>query len=80
MKLQTIMLFRDNKLMPVDNTGVKLVKCIRVIHKTKKIARIGDLLGVFVKKFKKRKKLLKKVLYYGLIISIKASILRPDGT
>lgn len=74
------MLFKDSKIKPVDNTGAKLVKCIRIVHKTKKYGTVGDLLAVIVKKFKKKKKLIKKTIYYGLLISIKAPIIRLDGT
>jgi large subunit ribosomal protein L14 len=73
------MLFRSMKLRPVDNTGAKVVKCIRIISKTKKYAVVGDLLGVVVKKFRFQKKLVKKVIYYGLIISMRSLLLRPDG-
>jgi ribosomal protein L14 len=74
------MLFVGTKLKPVDNAGVKQVKCIRIISKTKKYAQVGDLLGVVVKKFKMKKKLVKKIMYYGLVISMKAYLKRIDGT
>lgn len=74
------MLFKGMQLRPVDNTGAKVVKCIRVISKSKKYGLVGDLLGVVVKKFRMQKKLVKKVVYYGLIISMRSRLLRPDGT
>jgi len=73
------MLFIGCKLKPVDNSGVKLVRCIRIISKTKKFAIIGDLIGVVIKQFKITKKLLKKTMYYGLIVATKYPIQRLDG-
>lgn len=58
------MLQKGTKLRPVDNTGVRWVKCIRVIGKNKKYGTVGDLLAVVVQSFKKKitisKKLVKK--------------------
>lgn len=73
------MLFKGCKLSPVDNSGIKLVKCIKIISKTKKFGGVGDLLGVVIKKYKLKKKLLKKTIYYGLLISTKAPVFRLDG-
>lgn len=73
------MLFRDCKLTPVDNSGIKLVKCVKLISKTKKYASVGDLLGVVIKRYRLKKKLTKKTIYYGLIISTKSPIIRLDG-
>ena len=73
------MIYKGMKLRPVDNTGAKIVKCIRVISKTKKYGSVGDLLGVMIKRFRMKKKLIKKTIYYGLILSIKSLLYRPDG-
>ena len=73
------MIFRGCKLKPVDNSGVKLVRCIKIISKTKKFGIVGDLLGVLIKKFRLKKKLLKKTIYYGLILSSKYPTYRLDG-
>lgn len=67
------------KLKPVDNTGAKVVKCVRIISKTKKFGVVGDLLGVVVKSFRMRKKLVKKTIYYGLVLSMRSSLYRLDG-
>lgn len=73
------MLFVGCKFTPVDNSGIKLVKCIKIISKTKKFGLVGDLLGVVIKRFRQSKKLLKKTVYYGLVLSSKAPVLRKDG-
>ena len=74
------MLFKGCILKPSDNSGIKTVRCIRIINKTKNYGSVGDLLGVMIKSFKKQKKLLKKTMYYGLIVSTKAAIIRIEGT
>jgi large subunit ribosomal protein L14 len=73
------MLQKETKLRPVDNAGVRSVKCIHVVGKKQKYGSIGDLLLVLIKKFKFKKKLIRKKIYYGLIISLKYPTTRKDG-
>ena len=73
------MLQKETKLRPCDNAGVRWVKCIRVINKSKAFGYVGELLAIVIQKFKLKKKLIKKKIYYGLIISMKAPLLRKDG-
>jgi large subunit ribosomal protein L14 len=73
------MLQKETKLRPYDNAGIRLVKCIRVLGKSKNFGFVGDLLAVVIQKFKAKKKLKKKKIYYGLIISMKVSLYRKDG-
>lgn len=73
------MLQKETKLRPYDNAGIRLVKCIRVIGKNRKFGYVGDLLAVVIQKFKLKKKLKKKKIYYGLIISMKVPLCRKDG-
>ena len=53
----------ETKIINADNTGVKLLKCIN-IKGNKKYGLIGDLLSIVVNKFRMKKKLLKKHIYY----------------
>jgi large subunit ribosomal protein L14 len=73
------MLQKESKLNPYDNSGVRLVKCIRVLGKSKIFGYVGDLLSVVIREFKLKKKLIKKKIYYGLIISMKVPLYRKDG-
>jgi large subunit ribosomal protein L14 len=73
------MLQKESKLRPSDNSGVRWVKCLRVIGKSKTFGYVGELLAVVIQKFKLKKKLTKKKIYYGLIISMKTPIYRKDG-
>ncbi len=63
-----------------DNSGARLLKCIDVLNKKKTLGFIGDTLLVSVKKAIHRRKLKKKLLYFGLIVSTKSYSLRADGT
>lgn len=64
--------------MNSDNTGVKLLKCIN-IKGNKKYGLVGDLLSIVVNKFRMKKKLLKKHIYYGLVISTINPYYRLEG-
>jgi large subunit ribosomal protein L14 len=73
------MLQKETKLRPYDNAGIRSVKCIRVLGKSRIFGYVGDLLAVIIQKFKSKKKLKKKKIYYGLIISMKTPLYRKDG-
>jgi large subunit ribosomal protein L14 len=73
------MLQKETKVRTVDNTGVRWVKCIRILGKQKKYATIGDLLLVFIQSFRFKKNIEKKKMYYGLVITMKTLLARPDG-
>jgi large subunit ribosomal protein L14 len=72
------MLQKESKLRIFDNTGARTVKCINVRQK-KKRAFIGDLITIVITKFKAKKKLIKKQLYYGLVVCTNFFLYRPDG-
>lgn len=72
------MLQKETKIMNSDNTGVKLLKCIN-IKGNKKYGLVGDLLSIVVNKFRMKKKLLKKHIYYGLVISTINPYYRLEG-
>jgi len=72
------MLQKETKISSSDNTGVKLLKCIHVSF-NKKYAYVGDLLSLVITKFRSKKKLKKKQIYYGLLIASKFSKYRIEG-
>jgi large subunit ribosomal protein L14 len=72
------MLQKESKFINSDNTGARLLKCIN-IKGTKKYGSVGDLIGVIVRKFRAKKKLIKKHVYYGLVIMTKYRIYRLEG-
>jgi|GEM_PF-1201640 large subunit ribosomal protein L14 len=77
--IKKFMLQKESKLRPCDNAGVRWVKCVRVIGKSKSFGYVGELLAVVIQKFKLKKKLVKKKIYYGLVISMKTPLYRKDG-
>ena len=73
------MIQHQTKLKVSDNSGAKLVKCIRVLGGLKKQkAFIGDTIVVSVIKLRNKSKLLSKVkkgeVYQALVIRTKYSI------
>jgi ribosomal protein L14 len=70
------MVCRGSTLISVDNSGFKRIYCLRTINNSNKIKSLFR--GVLKKKMN-FKKLQKKRIYFGLIISLKQSICREDG-
>jgi len=73
------MLIKGSVLKAADNSGAKLLKCIDILSKKNAIAIIGDTILVVVKNFAHKKKLKKKVIYFGLLVTTKQYIQRLDG-
>lgn len=71
----------ETKLKSADNSGAKVLKCIRILGNFKKrYAYCGDVILVSVKRLDSKKKIKKKNMYYALIISTKWRTRRIDGT
>jgi large subunit ribosomal protein L14 len=64
------MIIIGTRLKVVDNSGGKIAKCIKIIGK-KKIAYVGNIILLSLKKFINRKKINKRIIYIGLVIGIK---------
>lgn len=73
------MIQKETIVRSADNTGVRFLKCIHIEKKKKKIASIGDLIYIVVKKFIKKKNLIKKKIYFGLLITLKQHTFRKNG-
>lgn len=75
------MIQTETQLKIIDNSGAKWAKCILVKKKGKKArASIGMLILVVLKKIASRKKVNKRIIYIGLIVSVSYWIHRIDGT
>jgi large subunit ribosomal protein L14 len=75
------MIQQETKLKVVDNTGAKIVQCIKVLGASKRrYARIGDIIVVAVKKAEPRKLVKKHDIVRAVIIRQRQSFRRPDGT
>ena len=67
-----------SKLNVIDNSGIKVVRCIN-INSNKKTADIGNFILVTLHKYINILKSKKRVFYLGLIINVKFWVLRIDG-
>ena len=75
------MIIPGTKLNVIDNSGAKLVKCIRVNQtKNHNVGIIGSVLLVHIIKRKHSRIIKKKDLYYGLVTMIQQDIIRKDGS
>jgi large subunit ribosomal protein L14 len=69
-------------LKVADNTGAKLVKCIRVLPggNRRRYAKIGDIIVVAVKEAEPGGMVKKKQMVKGVIVRQKKELSRPDGS
>ena len=74
------MIIKESIVYSADNSGAKFLKCIGVLNKKNAVAVIGNVVLVTVKKFVHRKKLKKKFIYFGLIVTVKQYTHRIDGS
>lgn len=64
-----------------DNSGAKLVQCIKVLGGTRRrYAQIGDTIVVTVKVAEPRKPVKKKEVHKALVVRQKNSLRRSDGS
>ena len=71
-------MIQDRSLLRLgDNSGAKLVQCIKV-YKTKKIV-LGSLILVTIKQVRLKSKLKKGELYKAIVIRLNRLILRKNG-
>jgi len=76
------MIQQQTKLKVIDNSGAKIVKCIKVLGGfKKKHAKIGDSIIVSVQKIKSKsiKKIKKGEVCTAVIIKLKKKSLRQNG-
>jgi len=75
------MIQAKTKLKVADNTGVKLVQCIRVLGGSKRrYGRAGDLIVAVVKEAEPRREIKEHDIVRAVIIRTKKEIRRKDGT
>jgi large subunit ribosomal protein L14 len=75
------MIFTGSLLHVCDNSGVKLVKCLKVLgRKPKSYGKIGDIIVVNIQRIKIFSKIKKKEIYKAVIVRLKKKIRRIDGS
>ena len=79
------MIQQESLLKVSDNSGAKIVKCIKVLGGFKKrFARVGDIIVVSVQqlrnKSKKTSKVLKGGVFRALVLRTKKSVIKKEGS
>lgn len=79
------MIQQESILKVADNSGAKLVKCIKVLGGFKKrYATLGDIIVVSVQELRNRSKKTSKVLkgnvFRALVLKVKRNYKKKDGT
>lgn len=79
------MIQNQTLLKVVDNSGAKLVKCIKVLGGSKKkFANIGDFIVVSIKELKNKNKINAKVkkgeVHKAIVVRVKKKHFRKDGS
>jgi len=63
-----------------DNTGARLVKCVKVLGQRKKVAHIGDIIKVSIRETQPLGMVKKGEVCQALIVRTAAPIHRADGS
>lgn len=75
------MIQSETRLQVADNTGAKLVECIKVLGGSKRrYASIGDIIVVAVKEAAPKGIVKKKAVERAVIVRVKKEIGRKDGS
>jgi large subunit ribosomal protein L14 len=75
------MIQTESKLSVADNSGAKLIQCIKVIGGSKRrYARIGDIIIVSIKDAIPRSKVKKGEVQRAIIVRTKKPLIRDDGS
>jgi large subunit ribosomal protein L14 len=75
------MIQTETKLSVADNSGAKLVECIKVLGGSKrKTASIGDVIVVSIKSAIPRGKVTKGSVHKAVVVRVKKEYSRADGT
>lgn len=70
-----------SKLKVADNSGAKLLQCIKVLGGTKRrYARVGDIITVAIKEAQPHAMVKKGQVVQAVIVRQKKEIRRPDGS
>ena len=68
-----------SKLKVADNSGARLVQCIKVLKSGAQTATVGDLITVTVKKARPHKQVQKKDVRIAVVVRVKKTYLRSNG-
>ena len=71
---------QESKLQVADNSGAKLVQCIRVLGQRKRYAYVGDIIKITVKEAQPQGLVKKGEVHDALIVRTRHAIRRADGS
>lgn len=75
------MIFQGSILQVCDNSGVKHVKCLKILkNRPKAPGKIGDIIVVNIKTIKPYSKIKRKEIHKGIIVRKKFKSKRVDGS
>lgn len=75
------MIQMESALNVADNSGGKIVKCIKVLGgSARMIAHCGDIIVVSIKSASPNSKVKKGTVHRGVIVRTKKGVKRPDGS
>jgi len=75
------MIQTETRLRVADNSGAKLIQCIKVLGGTRRrYATVGDIIVVSVKEAMPNSKVKKGDVMKAVIVRTKKEIARPDGS
>lgn len=75
------MIQMQSKLVVADNSGAKIVQCIKVLGGShRNTARVGDIIKVSIKEVLPTSKLDKGSVHFAVIVRTKSQINREDGS
>lgn len=73
------MILESMVFVNADNSGSRLIKCLKIIKDKKGKSNLGAFVKVSLKKYTDKKKLKKRYIYNGMPCFLKAKIVRKDG-
>ena len=68
-----------SKLKVADNSGARLVQCIKVLKARAKTASVGDWITITVKKARPHKQVQKKDVKVAVVVRVKKTYVRSNG-
>jgi large subunit ribosomal protein L14 len=72
------MIFSESLVRVLDNSGVRLAKCLRLYNKLD-YGTVGDSMLVSVRKYIPNKKIKKGMMFKAVIIKVKKNVYRKTG-
>jgi large subunit ribosomal protein L14 len=73
------MVYVGSSLQVIDNSGARVVECIKVLGNGRVTALPGSVIVVTVKRVNPKKRVKKGEIYRAVLVATRKSILRPNG-